>query len=158
MPARSLPNSRRGHAIKQIVDAQTTIFRAFQEQPLPEWLKLDITLGQLRALFILFQTGPIPIGQVGARLGVGRPAASLLVDALVRQGLVERFEDPADRRRSLARLSPEAQRLITQQYLGGQQQYEGWLNQLGDDDLVHLAHALRELAGIAAPEQAAASG
>jgi DNA-binding MarR family transcriptional regulator len=151
-------NPWRSHAIAQIVDAQTAIFRAFQEQPLPEWLKLDITLGQLRALFILFHAGPTPIGQLGARLGVGRPAASLLVDALVRQNLVERFEDPTDRRRTLARLSAEALQLITQHYVGSQQQYEAWLNHLGDDDLTNLARALRELAAIAAPQPEAASG
>src|SRR5262245_37855891 len=124
MPPRATPSPGRAHAIQQIVDAQIAIFRAFKNQPLPEWLQLDITLGQLRALFILFQAGPTPIGQLGVSLGVSRPAASLLVDALVRHGLVERFEDPTDRRRTFARLSPEALRLITQQYLGSQQQYE----------------------------------
>jgi DNA-binding MarR family transcriptional regulator len=158
MPPRGFPNARRDLVVRQVLDAQSAIFHAFHDQPLPDWLKLDITLGQLRALFVLFQSGPIPIGQLGARLAVGRPAASLLVDALVRRGLVERFEDPADRRRTLARLSSEAQRLITQQYLGSQQQYEAWLSQLGDDDLTHLARALTELAAIASPDRARASG
>src|SRR3982751_4342780 len=157
MPSREVPNFRRDLAIKHVLDAQSAIYRAFHEQPLPDWLKLDITLGQLRALFVLFHSGPIPIGQFGARLVIGRPAASLLVDALVRRGLVERFEDPADRRRTLARLSSEAQRLISQQYLGSQQQYEAWLNELGDDDLAHLARALTQLAAIASPDQARAS-
>ena len=118
---------------------------------MPEWLKMDLTLGQLRALFMLFQAGPTPIGQLGARLSLGRPAASLLVDALVRRGMVERFEDPADRRRPLARLSAEAQRLITEHYVGGAHQYEMWLSQLADDDLAHLSRSLRALAEIASP-------
>jgi len=155
MPPRGLPSARRDLAIRQVLDAQTTIFHAFQDQPLPDWLKLDITLGQLRALFVLFQSGPVPIGQLGATLAVGRPAASLLVDALVRRGLVERFEDPSDRRRTFARLSSEAERLISQHYLGSQQQYEAWISQLGDDDLSHLARALTHLAAIASPDRAA---
>ena len=114
LPA-SFPN--RARFIHDVVDAQTRILHAFQEQPIPEWLQLDLTLGQLRALFMLFQAGPTPIGQLGARLGLGRPAASLLVDALVRRGLAERFEDPTDRRRTLTRLSAEAQRLITARVL-----------------------------------------
>jgi len=144
LPARN-PRSR---FIREVMEAQVTLLRAFHEQPVPQWLTLDLTLGQLRAMFILFQAGPTPVGQLGAQLGIGRPAASLLVDALVRQGLAERFEDPADRRRTLTRLSPTAQGLITENYLGNQKHYEELLGQLGDEELAHLAHGLSALANV----------
>lgn len=45
------------------------------------------------------------MGRLGSALGIGKPAATALVDALVRRELVERSEDPDDRRRTLVRLN-----------------------------------------------------
>src|SRR6266581_192862 len=58
------------------------------------WFNLDLTMGQLKALQVIARQGPLSIGGLGGVLGVGKPAASLLVDALVRLGLVDRAEDP----------------------------------------------------------------
>ena len=63
MPLRGFSNARRDLAIKQVLDAQSAIFRAFHEQPLPDWLMLDITLGQLRALFVRTGTHLYRIGR-----------------------------------------------------------------------------------------------
>src|ERR671939_556833 len=104
--------------VDEVVQAQTTILRALHDRPVPAWLSLDLTIGQLRALFVLFQVGPTPIGQLGATLGLGKPAASLLVDALVQHGLVERREDPSDRRRTFVSLTRTAEGLIAEHVTG----------------------------------------
>ena len=48
----------------------------------------------------------ICIGQIAEILGIGQPTASHLIDRLVQAQLVSRTEDPLDRRRTLAQLSP----------------------------------------------------
>ena len=48
---------------------------------------------------------PATLNQVAASVGRGAPAVSRAVDALVRAGLVERTQDPDNRRRLALRLS-----------------------------------------------------
>ncbi len=129
------------------------VLRALKQGGVPPWLSMDLSIGQLRALFVLFHTGPLPIGQLGATLGLGKPAASLLVDALVHHGLVERHEDSSDRRRTLARLTPSAQTLFAEQVTGSREQFAGWLHELSAHDLDGLARGLRALATIAAAQR-----
>ena len=52
--------------------------------------------------------GPETMGDVAAATGLSLPAASKLVRDLVEHGLLERREDPADRRRTLVELTPAA--------------------------------------------------
>ena len=48
---------------------------------------------------------PATLNQVAARVGRGAPAVSRAVDALVRSGLIERTQDPDNRRRLALRLT-----------------------------------------------------
>ena len=49
---------------------------------------------------------PATLGQVAKDVGRGAPAVSRSVDTLVRAGLVERMQDPENRRRLALRLTP----------------------------------------------------
>ncbi|HEY0584081.1 MAG TPA: MarR family transcriptional regulator [Chloroflexota bacterium] len=149
MPPGAGPASHVERFIEDIIEAQTALLVALHDRPVPTWLSLDLTVGQLKALFVLFHDGPTPIGQLGASLGLGKPAASLLVDALVQHSLVERREDPTDRRRTLAGLTPSAQVLFAEQLTGSGEQLAGWLRQLSPDDLDGLARGLQALSAVA---------
>jgi DNA-binding MarR family transcriptional regulator len=50
---------------------------------------------------------PMPVSDLAAKLLTDRPYATLIVDDLVRRGLVERTTDPADRRRKILTATPE---------------------------------------------------
>lgn len=54
----------------------------------------------------------VSIGDVAASLKLTHHGASLLVDRSVKRGLVDRREDPADRRRALVSLTGEGQGLL----------------------------------------------
>src|SRR3990172_4941232 len=71
----------------------------------PVWLDLDLTIGQLKGIFMLAYSGPMTVGQVAEALGIGKPAASILVDRLVHISLADRTEDAVDRRRAIIRLT-----------------------------------------------------
>jgi len=79
---------------------------------LPAWLSADLTLSQAKAIFLLTYYGAQTVSELAERIGVGRPAASILVQGLVEQGLARREEDPRDRRRALVALTPSGERLI----------------------------------------------
>lgn len=56
---------------------------------------------------------PATLGDVAKALGRGAPAVSRSVDALVRAGLVERTQDPNNRRRLALRLTPDGREALS---------------------------------------------
>lgn len=75
------------------------------------WMEIDLTIAQLRTLLVLAEEGPLVIGHIAQRLGIGLSTGGHLVDRLVQAGLAERTEDVEDRRRTLARLTPKGEDL-----------------------------------------------
>src|SRR2546423_12821452 len=88
--------------VERVLELYEATVRALHEQGAPAWHQVELSVAQLKALFALVDGGSMPIGGVAARLRIGLPAASSLVDRLVDHGLVERREDRGDRRRTLA--------------------------------------------------------
>jgi DNA-binding MarR family transcriptional regulator len=69
--------------------------------------ELDLTMPQMRGLFVLNAENGLPLTELAPRMGLSVAAAGRSVDGLVRNGLVQRTEDPADRR--VKRLTVTAQ-------------------------------------------------
>jgi DNA-binding MarR family transcriptional regulator len=72
------------------------------------------TRPMLHALFHIYHAGECPISEIGALSASSPAAASQLVDRLVQQGLVQRSEDPQDRRIKKLRLTDKSLELIHQ--------------------------------------------
>ncbi len=73
-----------------------------------------LSVPQFRVLAYLSRHPGACLFAVADHLGVARPTASILVDRLVRRGLVARAEDPAERRRITLRLTASGARLFQQ--------------------------------------------
>lgn len=69
---------------------------------------------QIHALLHIYHAGECPISEIGALSDSSPAAASQLVDRLVQQGLVQRTEDPLNRRIKKLRLTDKSLRLINQ--------------------------------------------
>ena len=108
------------------------------------WMEIDLTLPQLRTLLILAEEGPLVIGQIAQRLGIGLSTGGHLVDRLVQAGLAERKEDSGDRRRTLARLTPNGEELHAK-LLNPVQHMQNLIQKLDEDDLAALLQGLRAL-------------
>ena len=123
---------------ERLVDRGLTLYRdlsrVLHERGAPAWLQTELTFAQLRALFTLADYGPTPIGGVAGRLGIGLPAASSLVDRLVEQGLVQRREDPFDRRRTLAQTTGAGQALSQRRRQGSREALRAWLEQMDGEE------------------------
>lgn len=65
---------------------------------LPGWLAQDLTLAQVRTLFLIAHDAPLPMGRIADILGVSVASASGIVDRLERHGLVAREHRTDDRR------------------------------------------------------------
>jgi len=62
---------------------------------------------------------PATLNEIAKAVGRGAPAVSRSVDALVRAGLVERTQDPDNRRRLALRLTKEGQARLEKRSAGG---------------------------------------
>ncbi len=74
----------------------------------------QLSVAQFRVLAFLSRHPGACLFAVADHLGVARPTASILVDRLVRRGLVTRARDPEERRRIALRLSAAGARQFQQ--------------------------------------------
>jgi DNA-binding MarR family transcriptional regulator len=140
----------REQTIDQIRECFWDVFRAINPPATPDWLGLDLTMAQLKALFALARGEPMTVGALGQVLRIQLPAASHAVDSLVRLELAKRYEDPEDRRRTFVQLTSRGQALVEQLREGRSGLSRRWLAELADDDLAALLRGLQAIAAVAA--------
>jgi DNA-binding MarR family transcriptional regulator len=132
--------------IDEIIRLHWSILAAMQFSSRPDWMELDMTMAQIKALFTISQGEAVPVRRIAGYLGVGQPTASHLVDKLVRQGFAGRSENPADRRVTHVRLTPKGEDLVRRLYQGGEEQYRAWVRKLSAEERRDLLNGLRALA------------
>jgi DNA-binding MarR family transcriptional regulator len=87
--------------------------------PIPEQLQsLSLAPRHLSLLAYLLFDGPMPVNQLAARLEVAPTTVSLMVSDLTRQGVLQRHDDPDDRRRTIVAITDDAETRAA---------IEGWL-------------------------------
>ncbi|HSK93178.1 MAG TPA: MarR family transcriptional regulator [Candidatus Angelobacter sp.] len=74
----------------------------------PHFLELNLTLAQLRTLYLVTAAGPMRMSEVADRLGTAPSTTTGVVDGLVALGLLERGEDAGDRRHVVVRTTHAA--------------------------------------------------
>ncbi len=136
------------------MEAQQTIMKALMENSASEWLQLDLTMGQVKALFALRCVKAMPIGGLAERLKIGLPAASIVADKLVQLELAERHDDPSDRRRTFIKLTPQGEQLLNRLHQGRHNQLRAWLSQMRESDFAALSQGLQALVEIISAEHA----
>ena len=78
------------------------------------WAERGITMPQVRVLFMLAESGDQSAGDIADTLGVAASTVTGITDRLVKQGLIERREDTADRRVVRLTLTADGRRLTTE--------------------------------------------
>ncbi len=129
-----------------IVQAYLAIGDAMRVAILPGWIVVDLTISQLKALMLLAYHGVLAVSELARLLSMGNPAASILVQQLVDQGLAERSEDAKDRRRTLVRLTASGAELITGRHKQTEVELRKLLGQMNEEDLTCLSRGLSALA------------
>ena len=72
----------------------------------------ELSVAQVATLYLLDERGTMRIGDVASVLDRAPPAASRMIDDLVASGLVERTEDPTDRRARCLSLTAKGSKFI----------------------------------------------
>jgi DNA-binding MarR family transcriptional regulator len=114
----------------------------FMRQSMHEFVRLSkqsgISLPQLSVLFRLYHGGACGVSDIGDRSGISNAAASQMIDRLVQQGLLERAEDPSDRRGKIITL-PGHGRMVVEESIEARRR---WIEQLTAALTIHEQEAI----------------
>jgi DNA-binding MarR family transcriptional regulator len=135
--------AHRAKLVAECHDLAHEVSAAMSRSAGSDLLSLELTMGQFKAMATLTMLGPQAVGELGRRLDLSEPAASLLVDRLEQCELAVRERDPADRRRTLVRATAAAEELTTRLREGRREHIERLFGGLSADELAGLIGGLR---------------
>jgi DNA-binding MarR family transcriptional regulator len=101
-----------------------------------------LTLSHVKALHELALHDDVPVKALAEQLGLSLPGMSRALDALVDRGIVQRREDPADRRVKRVHLTPSGRELLAQLDAARLAGLEQFAAELGAEERDALAAAL----------------
>jgi DNA-binding MarR family transcriptional regulator len=108
--------------------------------------EFELSLSQMKALHLLFNAvEPVSVKALGEGLGLSLAAMSRGADGLVQRGLVDRLEDPLDRRikrLSLTRSGRELVQKLREVRMAG---FEQFISTLSPKERTQLAKALEPI-------------
>jgi DNA-binding MarR family transcriptional regulator len=108
----------------------------------PEFAALDVTMAQMKALYLVAARGAIHISALAELLGVTLSTGSGLVDRLVDLGLLDRRQLEHDRRHVLVSLTPAGTALLERMRELGTGRVRSMLGEIDDADLAALERIL----------------
>ena len=138
---------------RQVLDLQIELYRSLR--PAREWLEIDLTMPQMKVLFLLYWEEATSMSKLAASLGVTLSTMTGIVDRLVEHGLVQRQENPQDRRLVLCHLTPGGAATVERLHQAGRDRLGSVLSELSLSDLRTVAVGLDVLARVARRERAA---
>lgn len=87
-------------------------FDALQAHAFESIHSLGLGLSDFGALELLLHKGPLPVNVLGQKIRLTSGSISIAIDRLQEKGLVERKDDPADRRSRIVHLTAQGRKLI----------------------------------------------
>jgi DNA-binding MarR family transcriptional regulator len=125
-------------------DALAARFTAVAHQWVAEGPRERTERARRKLLSAIAKSEPTTLNEVAKAIGRGAPAVSRSVDALVRSGLVERTQDPDNRRRLALRLTQAGRDQMTKRVAGGPA-LRGKLERMAHSELRALERAIEIL-------------
>lgn len=108
--------------------------------------ELDLSITQMKVLHTLAELdATVHVKELGSEIGLSLPGASRAVDSLLRRGLLERQEDPDDRRCKRVGITPAGREVVERidgARLAGMEDFTSSLTQ---DQRDRLSAALSDL-------------
>ncbi len=92
--------------------------------------------------------GPMTMGRLAEHEGIAKPSVTGIVGRLVDKGLVEKREDPSDRRSSIVAMTPEGSQLLEQRRRERTAYLSRRIEGLDDEDRAALERAVVLLEGM----------
>src|SRR5258707_15662836 len=87
--------------VQAALEAQRALKQVMHRTDTPDWVHLDLSMGQLKALVALATAGDMNVSELAEWVRTSKPSASILVDRLGQPGYVQRGGEPGGRRPAL---------------------------------------------------------
>lgn len=124
--------TERDDLTRRVLEQHDRLFRSVLLRQTDDWLSVELTMQQLKALVLLDTIGSATSGHLARGLGVGLSTMTRIVDRLAERAVVTRGEDPDDRRATRVRTTPAGHDLVAR------------LRQLRHDHMARLLERLTE--------------
>ena len=154
--------ARRAELMAEIIKLEPQMLRVLGPAQARDWVDVELTMSQLKMMFVLSSgmgpadgTSGLRVGEVARGLGVTLPTVTAVMDKLVERGLVRRDEDPMDRRQHLCRLTTDGQALLHRLMAGRRSFTNALLEHLDSEELAAFLRGMQVL--IVAAERLRAS-
>ncbi len=131
---------------RHIIELQRVVNRVIRERTLDSWVKLDLTIPQLKSLFYISSHQKVNPSGLASGIRVTPANVTGIVDRLIEQGLLTRTPDPDDRRISWLSLTANGKTLINDLREGRAQEMRRILDKLTEDQLSAVEHGFELLA------------
>jgi len=118
-----------------------------------EFTTLDITMAQAKLLYVLVASGELTMSETARQLGVTLSTASGAVEHLVGLGLVNRSEDPSNRRQVLVSVTDAGAETLEQMREMSTAHLRMLFDRVTDEDLALIERATNILADAASAAQ-----
>ena len=146
----------------RIIELEPQMLRVLGPAQARDWVDVDLTMSQLKMMFVLSGAmGPgdgssgLRVGEVARGLRVTLPTVTAVMDKLVERGLVRRDDDPLDRRQHVCRLTSDGKALLHRLMAGRRAFTNALLEQLDEEELSDFLRGMQVL--MAAAERLRAS-
>jgi DNA-binding MarR family transcriptional regulator len=137
------------HPVRPAIGRTLQAYAAFEQRLMavhaPEFTAFDLTMAQAKLLYVVTATGDLSMSEIAQRLGVTISTASGAVDHLVSIGLLNRIDDPANRRQVQVSVTPYGRQTLEAMRELNIRQLRALLDLVGDADLEVVERAIRIL-------------
>jgi DNA-binding MarR family transcriptional regulator len=131
-----------------VVDGYDRLLHRLVSGHAAEFTEVAITMAQAKLVYVVMAAGSLHLSELAARLGIGASSASEQVDRLVDSGLLERRDEPTDRRQVVVTATTKANDLFERFRELNQGQLRRLLCHLDSDELAVIARSI-EIFGLA---------
>ncbi|HJV91249.1 MAG TPA: MarR family transcriptional regulator [Holophagaceae bacterium] len=145
MQTKKSPQPRESDVVEGVMQNLRRLFKVVESYSRSVEAQFGLTGPQLWALSELGRSAPLSLKDLAARMHLTPSTVVGVIDRLLAKGLVQRAQDPADRRRVSLSLSPEGKALLATAPSPAQGRLIEGLNQLDPKQLTALSAGLDRL-------------
>jgi DNA-binding MarR family transcriptional regulator len=131
--------------IHNIISLQQQFDQIMVHHRLQHWMTTDLTTMQFKCLLYIVKTGVATSVKLAGIMGVTPADVTRLINRLIKQDLVQRQENPQDRRFFLLQATLKGKQLIEKLNQNASDHFTRVLDQLSEEELQHLYIGLSAL-------------